>query len=267
MSNRIGIVTISYNQARFLEEAIESVTVKDPERLRYVIVDPGSTDGSRDIIARNHDRFSKVILEPDSGPADGLNKGFAACSADIYGYINADDRFMPGTLDWVLSFFETHPDVEAICGAVSVLNEDGTERFRRRVPWRFDAQGVLDGTALYIQQGTFFRASAWHKVNGFHPENHTSWDSELALDMILAGVALVPVAKCLGCFRWYDTSVSGQLRAQDPIQIERHRRDRNRMRVKIGNMGYHPRSGIRLALAKLDFRFNPIRRAKEMLLR
>ena len=73
----LGIVTISYNQARFLTEAIDSVRLRDPDRLRYVIVDPGSTDGSREIIRCRHDRFSAIILEPDSGPADGLNKGFA----------------------------------------------------------------------------------------------------------------------------------------------------------------------------------------------
>ena len=71
---KIGIVTISYNQAKYLAEAIESVCVADPEWLEYVIVDPGSSDGSRQIIERYRKRFGRIILEPDEGPADGLNK-------------------------------------------------------------------------------------------------------------------------------------------------------------------------------------------------
>ena len=46
----LGIVTISFNQAQYLQEAIDSVRLANPASLRYVIVDPGSTAGSRDII-------------------------------------------------------------------------------------------------------------------------------------------------------------------------------------------------------------------------
>src|ERR1035441_5561978 len=56
----LGIVTISFNQARFLTECIESVKLSDLSRLRYVIVDPGSTDGSRDLIEKYRDRFSAI---------------------------------------------------------------------------------------------------------------------------------------------------------------------------------------------------------------
>ena len=73
-----GIVTISFNQARFLEEALDSVSVLPPHRVEYVMVDPGSTDGSCDIVQRRRSEFAAAIMEPDRGPADGLNKGFAA---------------------------------------------------------------------------------------------------------------------------------------------------------------------------------------------
>src|SRR5690242_17531434 len=46
-SMKFSIVTISYNQDRFLQETIDSIRVSAPHELQYVIVDPGSTDGSR----------------------------------------------------------------------------------------------------------------------------------------------------------------------------------------------------------------------------
>jgi glycosyltransferase involved in cell wall biosynthesis len=113
---KIGIVTISCNQSKYLAEAIDSVHTADPEQLEYVIVDPGSTDGSRGIIERYRRRFSHIILEPDHGPPDGLNKGFAATGADILGYLNSDDRFSPGALDYVLGYFERIPG--SMCSAV-----------------------------------------------------------------------------------------------------------------------------------------------------
>ena len=66
----ISIVTISFNQARFLPAAIDSIVGQDYPGLDYIVVDPGSTDGSRDIIAGYGDRIATVLLDPDNGPAD-----------------------------------------------------------------------------------------------------------------------------------------------------------------------------------------------------
>src|SRR4051794_19097336 len=73
---RISIVTISFNQAAFLERALESVLRQTHPDVEYIVVDPGSTDGSREIIERYRPRLAAVALEPDSGPADGMNRGF-----------------------------------------------------------------------------------------------------------------------------------------------------------------------------------------------
>src|SRR4029077_2212938 len=83
---RVSIVTISFNQAPFLERAIRSVLEQDHPDVEYIVVDPGSTDGSREIIEKYRSRIAKVILEPDRGPANGLNKGFAAATGEILGY-------------------------------------------------------------------------------------------------------------------------------------------------------------------------------------
>ncbi len=87
---KVSIVTISFNQAEFLERAMRSVLTQDYPDVEYIVVDPGSTDGSRALITAQGSRI-KAILEKDNGPADGLNKGFASATGEIFGYINADD--------------------------------------------------------------------------------------------------------------------------------------------------------------------------------
>jgi len=251
----LGIVTISFNQARFLEECIASVRLSDEARLRYVIVDPGSTDGSRGLIARHREKFSEVILEPDQGPADGLNKGFAACDADIYGYLNSDDRFRPGALDYVLEYFEQHPATDVLLGAIAVVDDKGHTRLRKRTQDQpFDVRKFAISACNVFQQGTFFRREAFRKTPGFNLQSKTAWDSELVVDMALAGCRFGYTDRVLGDFRIYPQSITGSKRLWKGLM-----EDREYLRSKIWNAGIAPYSPLAATLVRLAHKFNVAR--------
>jgi len=72
---KISIVTISFNQEKYLPACIDSILNQTDCELEYIVVDPGSQDGSRAIIDSYGDRIVKVY-EKTNGPADGLNRGF-----------------------------------------------------------------------------------------------------------------------------------------------------------------------------------------------
>jgi glycosyltransferase involved in cell wall biosynthesis len=80
---KFSVVTLSFNQDRFLQHTLDSIRISSPHQLQYVIVDAGSTDGSRKRIERNRHLFHRIIFEKDHGPADGLNKGFAAATPTV----------------------------------------------------------------------------------------------------------------------------------------------------------------------------------------
>lgn len=248
---KIGIVTISYNQAKYLAEAIESVCVADPERLEYVIADPGSSDGSRQIIQRYRRRFDRIILEPDEGPADGLNKGFAATNADILGYLNSDDRFASGALDYVLDYFEACPDVDVLCGAIRLIDENGRPGIRHRTPDRVDLRRYAYEACFFWQQATFFRRDAFLRTGGFNVASKTTWDGELVVDMALAGCRFAYTNKLLGDFRVYDDSITGSGRLNEAL-----RRERAYMREKILRAGVRQASGLEITVMKTLYKFN-----------
>jgi glycosyltransferase involved in cell wall biosynthesis len=216
---RLSIVTISFNQARFLRQAMDSVLGQDHRDVEYVVVDPGSTDGSRDIIAGYGSRVHKMVLEPDEGAADGLNKGFALATGEIFGFLNSDDEFLPGALRTVDAAFRRRPSADMISGCGFIVDEAG-ERTRRLVPTPLTVTEYLYGAATVFQQGTFFRRECFGKVGGFNVANRTSWDGELFLDMVNAGCRHEVIRDDLALFRIYPGSISGSGRAMDAYRAD-----------------------------------------------
>jgi len=123
---KFSIVTISFNQAEFLERAILSVLNQDHDDIEYIVVDPGSTDGSRDIIERYRDRIDRIVFKPDRGAAEGLNNGMEGASGEILGFLNSDDVLMPGAISQIVHAFQANPDIDLVTGHAYII--DATNR-------------------------------------------------------------------------------------------------------------------------------------------
>jgi glycosyltransferase involved in cell wall biosynthesis len=112
----LSIVTISFNQAKYLERTIHSVLGQNYPNIEYIVVDAGSTDGSREIVLRYRSRIDQLIFEPDEEPADGLNKGFSRASGEIFGYLNGDDLFLQNAFGIAARTFAAHPQADVVNG-------------------------------------------------------------------------------------------------------------------------------------------------------
>jgi glycosyltransferase involved in cell wall biosynthesis len=250
----LSIVTISFQQARYLPECLGSVISQRTQGVQYVVVDPGSTDGSREIIEAHRGGIDMVRLEPDAGPADGLNRGMALCTGEVLGYINADDRLCPGAIDYVRRYFLRHPEVDVLCGSIRIVDAEGRAALRRRTPDRFDLRAYAMGVCTVGQQATFFRRSAFGAAGGFNGDNRISWDGELLVDMALAGARFSAVRRVLGDFRVYATSITGSGKFRAKLESERLR-----IAAKIAGAGVRVPGDRVQRLIRLAYRANPIR--------
>lgn len=203
---RVSVVTISYNQKEYLEECINSVLNQNYKDVEYVVVDPGSTDGSREIIER-HEGIVK-IFEKDAGPADGLNRGFSRATGDIYGYINSDDALRPNCIQQVVDIFTMNPDVDVVYGHCFVTDEHGGV-IRKCFSDQFSLLKAAYGAAMVVQPSTFFRRAIFEKVGGFNVENKSSWDSELFVEFALAGAKMKLINQFWSDYRVHGESITG----------------------------------------------------------
>ena len=108
----LSIVTPSFNQAAFLEQAIDSVLGQKYAALEYVIMDGGSTDGSVEIIRRREAALTSWTSAPDGGHYAAVNAGFARTTGEIMAWLNADDQYLPWTFSVVAEVFGQFPEIE-----------------------------------------------------------------------------------------------------------------------------------------------------------
>lgn len=211
---KFSLVTISFNQASFLERTIRSVLDQDYDDVEYIIVDPGSTDGSREIIEKYRSRISKIVYEPDNGPADGLNNGFLDAHGEIYGFLNADDILLPGALNYVSNYFDSNPGIDVVSGHCIIIDE--LDRvLRKGYSEYFSLMKHAYGTVVLMQSSTFFKPAFFSKVGGFNKSNMVAWDGELFVDMAMLGARFAVTNKFLSGFRLHKESITSSAKLDE----------------------------------------------------
>lgn len=211
---KISIVTNAFNQGHYLAAAMRSVLSQDWPQIEYLVVDPGSTDNTPEVIRAFVKEYPERIVhitDPDKGPADGLNKAFARATGSLLSYLNADDVYLPGCFRAAVEAAQRHPSAAAIFADGYKANAEGRVT-RRVVSTNFSPRRFVYGGALVLQQSTFYRAEAFRAVGGFNLENKTSWDAELLLDMALRKMQLVHVPGYWSVFRIHSESITGSQR-------------------------------------------------------
>ena len=219
--SKISIVTISFNQSKFLEECINSVIRQNYENLEYIVVDGGSKDNSREIISKYKDQIKVIFQETNTGPADALNLGFKISKGELCGYINSDDFLLKNSLEKVNDYFIKYPNVDLIYGNGVIVDE--TSLFKRRMISRdFNLNSYRFGRGLICQQSTFFRKKVFEKVNGFNKDNFRSWDFEFFADAYNSKFKVKRVEDTFGAFRIYSDSISGD--PDKTLSLKTHKR-------------------------------------------
>ncbi len=208
---KISVVTISFNQAPYLRECIESVLSQrdDSFELEYIIADPGSSDGSREIISEYKDKLDGIIFERDNGPADGLNKGLSRCTGDFFFYLNSDDKIAENTFKEAVTILRGAPEIDVLYANGFAIDQHGAPIRKLYSAQFYNAELAARGLAVIVQQSSFTRMTTLRAVGGFNEANRVSWDGEAFFDMARAGAKFHRTWKFWGLFRIYPQSISG----------------------------------------------------------
>ena len=119
----VSVVIPTYNRGWILKEAIDSVLSQNFDDFELIIIDDGSTDNTRDLLACYKDRLF-VIHQPNKGVSAARNRGISAASGRYIAFLDSDDLWLPDKLLRQLAFFSSNPDA-LICQTEEIWIRNG----------------------------------------------------------------------------------------------------------------------------------------------
>lgn len=185
---QVSIVMPSFNQRAFLKEAVDSVFDQGGVNVELLVFDPGSTDGSRELLLELKEKYGtglRLFFEGDRGQSDAVNKGMRHARANIMGWLNSDDRLRPGALARVASLLDTNGPAW-VYGQAGVIDGQGREigslitsykNLRGRTFSRFK----LIQENFISQMGVFWTQAMWKNAGPLRVEKHLDMDYDLWL--------------------------------------------------------------------------------------
>ena len=203
---RVSVVIPLYNKANHIARAVGSALAQTHADLELIVVDDGSTDGSRDVVRRFADSRIRLISQANAGVSAARNRGVAEARTELVAFLDADDEWLEDFLQTVMALRARFPEAALWGTAYAMKSFEG-----RLVPVRIDESIRRHTSGTLIN---FFRAAvpeqpmnassmmvlkeALLEAGGFAEDLVRLEDSEMLFRMALRHpVAYCPVVKAI----------------------------------------------------------------------
>lgn len=268
---QVSVIIIVHNGGAFLAEAIESVRRQSATDWELLVVDDGSTDGSRDIAARaaSADPRVRSLAHPDGrnhGMSATRNLGLAQSEAELVGFLDADDVWEPTKLQEQLATFGCHPDIAMVYGRTLIWHswdpdaevddhffDLGVPPDRVHLPPRLFRNLVRNEHQTPTTCNALLRRSAVDAVGGFEPTFEGMFEDQVFFAKVLLRFPVYVSDRCWAKYRQHTASNSA--RSAAGTTYEHHLRYLRWLRAHPGDGGGLMGNRVALERMLLSIRF------------
>lgn len=188
---RISVITVVYNGAATLEEAILSVhgqTLADGlGSVEHIVVDGASSDGTAEILERHRDKLARVVSEPDTGLYDAMNKGIALATGEVIGFLNADDVYAHERVLERIAETLADPALDACYADLVYVSRKDPGRIVRYWTSQPYAAGLFERGWLPAHPTFYVRRAVYERLGGFDLRYRYQADFELTMRFLAVG--------------------------------------------------------------------------------
>lgn len=191
MTPTITVIVAVFNAARTLQQCIDSVDGQTWRHRELLVIDGGSSDGSRQIVERNAAKLAYWVSEPDRGTYHAWNKALDHARGDWICFLGADDYlWAPDVLERLAPILEkAYPPTRVVYGRVVIVNDRGGEIIRAGEDWT-SAGGRFTDIMSLAHPGLMHHKSLFAAHGKFDDSFRIAGDYELLLRELPAGDAL-----------------------------------------------------------------------------
>jgi glycosyltransferase involved in cell wall biosynthesis len=201
-SPRVTIVIPAYNRAGVIGEAIASALNQTYTDLEVVVVDDGSTDDTRAVVAGYGERV-RYVYQGNAGPAAARNRGVQLSLAEYIAFLDSDDLILPTKIEKQVAYLDAHPEVDVVLCGCQVLDPEGhtMELDTTSMP----TENMLETILLTGSYGLFpphiplLRRSCFDQTGGFDESLPAREEQDFWIRVALGGhrFAMVPEVLCI----------------------------------------------------------------------
>jgi glycosyltransferase involved in cell wall biosynthesis len=175
---KISVITVSFNSAATIGDTLSSLAEQSWPDIEHLVIDGGSTDATLEIVRRSGTRLARLVSERDGGIYDAMNKGVAAATGDIIGFLNADDRYAHKEVLRDVANAMASDDIDAVFGDVAYFRSENPNAVVRRYrSARFRPDRIAWGW-MPAHPSLFVRRELFERIGLFSTEFRIAGDFE-----------------------------------------------------------------------------------------
>jgi glycosyltransferase involved in cell wall biosynthesis len=203
----VSVIIPVFNGEKFLEEAITSVLRQEYSPLEIVIVDDGSTDRTEQI-AQGCGHGIRYLRQPNSGPSAARNRGLKIARGSMIAFLDADDVWPSGKLNFQLPYLINNPSLEIVMGRIQLMRLSGTIEGPVFEDFGEPCMSVNLG-------GAVFRRSVFYKVGLFDETMRYSEDVDWFMRAREGGVSIAVIDPVTLFYRLHDQNMTRERNLSD----------------------------------------------------